>query len=272
MRSCCCVCRLWNAVISNSIRLDKKRNQLDVQERIKLKSTFSGHDGLVPFGICYSPEKKSILVSDHRQHKIVVFGRDSWSFGSYGREKGQFDCPMGICVSQSKIFVCDSKNTRIQIFDTHDYSFISSIDTGGDYPYWICVSPNGNIMVTTDQENVLVFNSSGTAIGQFGSHGRGPGQLFYPRGICCNSRGEIIIVDGWNHRVQIYDKKGDFLRSIGAKGEGPEQLLYPRGICLDEKENILIADTGNQRINSLTPYGQSIQQVSADNSVTDFIL
>ena len=39
-------------------------------------------------------------------------------------------------------------------------------------------------------------------VSQFGSSGEGDGQFVSPTSVACNSRGEIVVIDCDNHRIQ----------------------------------------------------------------------
>lgn len=59
-----------------------------------------------------------------------MWGKDNGIIGNEGTEHGEFDQPRDIEISDSYIFVADSYNNRIQIFD-HNSGFIKSLNTGG---------------------------------------------------------------------------------------------------------------------------------------------
>jgi len=60
------------------------------------------------------------------------------------------------------------------------------------------------------------YNAVGTnPVLRFGSGGSGDGQFSNPYGVACNSRGDIIVVENGNNRVQVFDKAGKFLFNSG---------------------------------------------------------
>ena len=120
------------------------------------------------------------------------------------------------------------------------------------------------ILVTTDQNTVLILNEDGTFLTEFGSEGTGCGEFNCCRGICCNSRGEILIVDRNNYRIQIFSHDGRFLHTFGSKGDGPYELNLPRGICVDQEDNIYIADQFNNRVSIFDPDWLFIRQILID--------
>ena len=94
------------------------------------------------------------------------------------------------------------------------------------------------------------FNAVGAnPVLQFGSSGSGDSQFNNPYGVACNSRGDIVVADGSNHRVQVFDKAGKFLFKFGSSGNGNGQFSTPWGVTVDQRNNqIVVADYSNHRI------------------------
>jgi len=115
------------------------------------------------------------------------------------------------------------------------------------------------------------YNAVGTnPVLQFGSAGSGDGQFSTPLGVACNSRGEIIVVEYANRRVQVFDKAGKFLFKIGSNGNGNGQFNYPWGVTVDQRNNqIVVADTGNNRIQVFDEKGGFIRAFRSSGSGVD---
>ena len=59
-----------------------------------------------------------VYVSDYWAHKITVFtteGAHVATFGQKGGDSGNLNCPLGLCVDDGFIYVCDQSN-RVQVF------------------------------------------------------------------------------------------------------------------------------------------------------------
>ena len=86
-------------------------------------------------------------------------------------------------------------------------------------------------------------------VSQFGRNETGDGQLFYPYAVAGNSRGEIVVADFHNHRIQVFDRNGKFLFRFGSEGKGKGKFHSPLGVTIDQRNNqIVVADTYNHRI------------------------
>ena len=84
---------------------------------------------------------------------------------------------------------------------------------------------------------VSVFSPNGEKIRSFGSKGSAHGQFWRPRGVTVDGEGNILVVDGWNHRIQKLTADGHFLTAVGTKGNGPLQFNFPHFIALNAGNN-----------------------------------
>ena len=112
------------------------------------------------------------------------------------------------------------------------------------------------------------YNAVGTnPVLQFGSKGSGDGQFSSPFGVACNSRGDIIVADDSNHRVQVFDKAGKFLFKFGSNGNEIGKFSSPRGVTVDQRNNqIVVADTSNHCIQVFDEKGGFIDAFGSSGS------
>ena len=147
------------------------------------------------------------------------------------------------------VYVCDSGNHRIQVFD-HDGSYLFSFGSQGsgdgefESPYG--VSNDGTRVYVTDSGNhrVQYFDLIGNYLGQWGSYGTGDGQFQTPMGIAVNGR-YAFVVDNGNNRFQIFSALGTFV--IAVSDVGDHTLLLPTDCYVDEFF-LYIDDNGNGHI------------------------
>jgi DNA-binding beta-propeller fold protein YncE len=84
------------------------------QREIKLPEA-SGDDGLA------LDEKKNIYVSDVQLNVINVLNHDGqflYKFGQSGTKPGEFEEPCGLWIASGSLYVADTKNHRVQLFQT----------------------------------------------------------------------------------------------------------------------------------------------------------
>jgi uncharacterized protein (TIGR03663 family) len=183
------------------------------------------------------------------------------TWGSVGNQLGQMRNPKGIAFDdQGNLYVADSQNHRIQVFDPNGQL---GRQWGGEgtqpgqfkEPWGVAVAKNGDVYVAdTWNHRIQVFDAEGnfkTMWGLFGESGEaaGPGTALYgPRDLAFDSKGFLYVSDTGNKRIVKYDPQGNMVAGIGGTGDGEGQMQEPVGIALDKDDNLYIADTWNQRI------------------------
>jgi uncharacterized protein (TIGR03663 family) len=190
-----------------------------------------------PRGIAVD-SKGNLYVADTGNHRIVVFGADGKplrTIGSLGSGDGQFNEPRGIAVdSADNLYVADTWNARVVKLDPTG-KVIKTWGTGNDIgsgrrammtdgsaagnaaaplgfygPRGIAVDAQGNVYVAdTGNKRVVVTDSEGKFLYQWGHGGNEPGAFNEPIGIAVDDQGSVYVADTWNGRVQIFGRQED---------------------------------------------------------------
>jgi RHS repeat-associated protein len=90
----------------------------------------------------------------------------------------------------------------------------------------------------------------------FGSLGSGNGQLSAPKGIAVDAKGDVLVADELNNRVEVFNEKGEYVKAIGSVGSGSGQLKAPRGVAVDSRGDVWVVDTGNNRTDLFNEKGE----------------
>jgi DNA-binding beta-propeller fold protein YncE len=166
-----------------------------------------------PTGIAVDGNR--IYVVDTLRHQILVFSKKGrtllFRIGQNGTKNGDFNYPTHIFVCRGKqIYVTDSLNFRIQIFDING-KFVSSFgrlgDALGDFskPKGVAVDSEDHIYVVDSQfDNMQIFDGEGKLLLVVGSTGRSPGKMALPSGIFIDDQNRIYVADSYNKRIQIF--------------------------------------------------------------------
>jgi DNA-binding beta-propeller fold protein YncE len=212
-----------------------------------------------------------LLALSDRNNFLVIHGVVNQVVGTAGREEGQFSEPAAFdCGPDGKIYVADTRNSRVQVFDregTFELAFGERGDKTGQLnaPEGIVVNSSGIVYVAdTANDRIQMFNTDGIFLMSFGSRsktkkGQVPpdGTFSRPTALALNSKEHLYVLDSGNHRIQVFDEKGKHLASIGKQGDRYQQFDNPVDIALDDEDYLYIADQGNHRIQVIPPKEES---------------
>ena len=219
-----------------------------------------------PRGVAFDCAGKIIISA--RDHVSVVGsnGAKLKSFGTRGSGPGQFLHLGGVAVDDAgNILVADSGNHRIQKF-TSDGQFVASVGTKGTGPSQfngprdIAFSTHNKKMYVVDNENhrIQVLNYDLTFSKVLGrKYGSKNGDLIYPRGVTCDSTGNVYVADSGNNRIQVFTASGKFLRKFGCLGKGGE-LDWPVGVAVDSRGMVFVSERDSHRVSVFTAEGQFV--------------
>jgi len=143
---------------------------------------------------------------------FVPFGKEAGyafvtAWGERGSAPGQFQDPTGLAVANDEVFVADSRNGRIQVFDL-DGNFKRAFGHPGDQPGELGRPMNltvrdGELYVPEYfNDRVQIFTLDGTPKRIIGKAGKGPGAFSAPGGVAVAENGDLFVADFYNHRVQ----------------------------------------------------------------------
>ena len=169
------------------------------------------------------------------------------------------------------------------------------------YPCGVVINQRGEVVITQDAVRctcVSVFSPNGVKLRSFGKYGRNDGQFIKPLGVALDRKGNILVADCWNNRIQKFTSEGQFLTSVypkcspidialnankvyvlgtgshnvqvlnsdltfsntfGSKGSGKGQFNNPNGIACDSTGRVYVADTNNHRIQVFTAEGKFLR-------------
>ena len=140
-----------------------------------------------------------------RIQKFAPDGKFVLEFGGLGTEMGQFQRPSGMVWLDSKIYVADAINSRVQVFSDQGQS-LEVLDWAAQgglyYPYDIALSPHGQFFfVEYGACRVTVADPHGKLVAQFGHEGRGHHELWTPWAVAVSEDNRLFIADTGNRRI-----------------------------------------------------------------------
>jgi sugar lactone lactonase YvrE len=152
--------------------------------------------------------------------------------------------------SSENIYVADSTDRFV--------TYIKRFTKTGEYLGDAVVIPgyNGSLndIAVDNNDNIIVlhalsiakFNKDGNLIFQISVSDPGP-ELFLPRGLDVDDKGNIWVADTYNNRILCFDPNGTLLFKFGTQGFGPGEFQLPHDVVVD-RGRLFVSDTFNQRI------------------------
>ena len=168
-------------------------------------------------------------IGKNELHKVSNDGQIVRTVGQLGKRNAEFNFPNGLRVSKNdELYVCDSSNNRVQVFDL-DLNFKRSFGKKGtgrgkfNFPSF---DSYRNIYIT-DVENhrIQVFSCSEYHIRNIN---RARVIVFRPISLLVHDE-KLYVTDPGNHKVWIISTSGE---TISTLGDG--MLRSPEGITMDK--------------------------------------
>ena len=209
---------------------------------------------------CSIRRHKKFSAADTHYQRVMVYDpktcQEVRRWGSMGKGPGQFIYPTDVAFDEKgHIFVSEyGDNDRIQVFDRQG-NFLYTFGKPGRGPGELArpqsmVIDDGLVYVTdATNHRIAVFKTDGTFVRNMGCVGSGPGQFRWPYGLCEDRRGNLVVCEFGNNRVQLIDKNsGKGLKIWGSEGRAPGHLAYPWAVAVDKRNRVVAVDSGNNRL------------------------
>lgn len=189
-------------------------------------------------GNIYMLDSKKSVVSVLDSKSNIVF-----SFGSYGSQPGQLSFPSDIRAFGDKIYIADTDNSRISVYDKNGiflYNFsVKSKDGLTTYkPVKISFDPYGNIyIVESKYKTISKYDIKGKFLADFN---------ITDNAIAVNSYG-FIYGGGADGKIKEYDLSFSQKGIFGTKGKNKFEFLSFTDIK-PYKQGIYVLDSKNKKI------------------------
>lgn len=183
----------------------------------------------------------SKYVADPVRGQVVAFDRNDEYLTAYGAP-GNWR-PVDAVAYEDRLYVADSGNALVKIFDRKTGQPLKTIGDKGDpserldRPTNLAFDNEGYLYVTdVGRFQVVKFDRDGHFKSTIGKPGDNLGHFARPKGIALDRAGHIYVVDASFNNVQIFNKDGRLVMFFGAEGvesNKPGSLVLPAKVSID---------------------------------------
>ncbi len=244
-------------------------------------------------GNIYVSDGASWWSENYGNHRVQIFDSDGNHIGTIGTTgvagstNSHLHGPRHITIAGSYLYVADSGNHRVQIFNIStpaSPAFVATLGTGAsgsdnarfDTPSGVAVDANYIYVADTYHDRVQVFNATTrayvTTIGT--GWGTGDYEFEHPYDVAVDTAGNLYVADFANTRVQQFTRSGPvgsptftYARSYGATGVPylTDDYHYnsPSGIAVGGDGSIYMTEDMGARLVKLSAAGVPLWTVGA---------
>lgn len=171
--------------------------------------------------------------------------------------------PWGIAVNKGRVYVCDTVQRAVLLFDApgKDFKHIGTEGTGQLFkPIGIAVSRTDGAVYVADNtaKRVVVFDADGEYLRAIGGT-----EIFKrPTGVAISPDGtQLYVIDNGGveteeHKLHIFDAiNGHLIKTIGVRGKDPGEFNLPLQATTTPDGSVYVVDGGNFRVQAFNPDG-----------------
>jgi DNA-binding beta-propeller fold protein YncE len=209
-----------------------------------VKNTFDRLPGAQGLGKLVQPLNIHIdkdgnkYVADPVRQQVVMYDKSDFYVKAFGPVEGWR--PVDAAVFEDRLYVVDSKNGEIMVFDLRSGDLLKRFGkTGTDeqklgLPTNIAFDSAGYLYVSdASRFQIVKLDRDGNFRGTIGSLGTHPGAFARPRGIALDRENRLYAVDAAFNNVQVFNKDARLLLFFGKGGNAPGDLYLGAKVAVD---------------------------------------
>lgn len=198
--------------------------------------------------------------------KVDPSGTPVFTNAIYGDFNTPLSKPMDVTKIGEFIYVSDTSNNQVQVFDqsgTSVFKFGKEGTKEGEFkfPYGIAGDKDGNIYVADLYNgNISIFDSKGKFI-QYFKEKEKEKVLQSPGGLRIFDD-KLYVTDIKANKLFVFNKDGKKLMEIGGAGTEDGKFIAPNAVTVDNDNQIYVTDSGNNRVQVFEKDGKFIKIIN----------
>jgi DNA-binding beta-propeller fold protein YncE len=206
--------------------------------------------------ISVAHENGRLYVVDRAYQKIIIADLKEKSLEGFpgDRREGAMIDPTSIVIVDGRKYVADRGRGQVLVYDENN-DYVRPYGRRDQFKGLSAVAVHGNkvyVCESTENRIVVLDRESGEEIARLGAGlheesgkdywGDGAGEFNTPTHLAVTAKGELLVVDSLNMRMQFFDAEGNFIQQIGGPYAGPGGVVRPRGIAISQDGLAYLAD------------------------------
>lgn len=173
--------------------------------------------------------------------------------------RGALQTPSGFWIADDgSKYVADLKRKQVVVFDSDD-NFVTTLGDATNLERPVDVAIYGERIYVCDMQKhqIIVFDRvTGKLMSVIGKPGDKDGEFNRPTHITVDQKGNLIVNDAFNFRIQKFTPDGKFIRQIGMAGNTPGSMARPKGIVTDHDGNLYVVDAAFENVQIFNQEGK----------------
>ncbi|HEY3355117.1 MAG TPA: hypothetical protein VGQ83_17825 [Polyangia bacterium] len=215
-----------------------------------------------PFGIACHPAKRVVYVAERKQARIIAFDEDTKKVRFYGDAVGgKLGLVLGIAVDDAGVvYAVDQRSRRVYAYNV-DGSLLRVYGQHEELkrPTGVAVDRARGRLYVADlgpQAIIVLDLATGSKVATWGKGGRGQGEFAFPGLLALDRRGNLLVADQMNFRIQVLSPEGAFVRALGGPGDRPGSFFRLKGVAVDSENRVYAVDEAFANVQVFQSDGQ----------------
>jgi DNA-binding beta-propeller fold protein YncE len=196
--------------------------------------------------------------------KVDPSGPPVFTNALYGDFNQPLSKPMDVTKIDELIYVSDTSNKQIQVFDQSGTSVFKFGKAGSkegefNFPYGIAGDHEGKVYVADMYNgNISIFDSKGKFLKYFEDKDK---LLTSPGGLRIFDE-KLYVTDIKANKLFVFKLNGEKVMEVGSAGIDEGKFIAPNAVTVDHDDQIYVTDSGNNRVQVFDKDGKFIKIIN----------